>query len=176
MHVKLVSHIEKNTLWALRRTFVRTREEGVEHCVCCCVIGTSLRLCRMRCARDEHTWRKWEMLTMFLFEPPKGRYHPEGLGIDGSIILKRLLIKNGWRLCTAFIWISVCTGGGLLWTRQWTYAFHIFKPHFSQKCFAQLIPHCKPILVVPSSATSSAKVALLPAIGLLRGGGTICFV
>jgi hypothetical protein len=45
---------------------------------------------------------------------PKGRYHSEDLDVVGRIILKWILGKEGWRLCTGFMRLRIGTGGGLL--------------------------------------------------------------
>jgi hypothetical protein len=52
------------------------------------------------------------MYKIFIGEP-RGKNHPEDLGVDGMIILKRILGKYvGVR--TGFIWLRIGTGGGLL--------------------------------------------------------------
>jgi hypothetical protein len=52
------------------------------------------------------------MHTGFRLEILKGRDHLEHLGVDGRIILKGILGKQGgrkWTVC------SIGTGGGLFW-------------------------------------------------------------
>jgi len=50
-------------------------------------------------------------------ENQKGRDYSENLGVDGKIILERILGKQGGKLCTECISIKTGTSGGLLWTR-----------------------------------------------------------
>jgi hypothetical protein len=52
------------------------------------------------------------MLTKLWFESLKERGHPEDLGIDVRIILKRLLGKDGCGVRIAFIWFRIGAGGG----------------------------------------------------------------
>jgi len=40
------------------------------------------------------------------------------------IILERTLNKQGENVWIGCIWLRIQTGGGLLWTRQWTFGFH----------------------------------------------------
>jgi hypothetical protein len=43
----------------------------------------------------------------------KGRYHSEDLDIDGRIILKCVLGKQGGKVWTGFIWLRIGTSGGV---------------------------------------------------------------
>jgi hypothetical protein len=54
------------------------------------------------------------MDTVFWFEILKGRDHLEDLGIDGRIIVERILWKFGGKVWTGFIWLRLGTSGGLL--------------------------------------------------------------
>jgi hypothetical protein len=47
----------------------------------------------------------------------KGRDHSEEQGVDGNIILERILGKWGGKLCTGCIWLKTETNGRLLLTR-----------------------------------------------------------
>jgi hypothetical protein len=40
-------------------------------------------------------------------ENPKGRDYLIDLGVDGKIVLKRFLKKQGMRLWTGFMWLSL---------------------------------------------------------------------
>jgi hypothetical protein len=54
------------------------------------------------------------MHTVFGLENLKGRAYPEGLGIDGRIILEWILGKYVWKVWIGFIWLRIETGGRLL--------------------------------------------------------------
>jgi hypothetical protein len=54
------------------------------------------------------------MRTVFWFESLKGRDHLEDVGIDGRIILQRILGKQGGKLWIGCIWLRTGTSGGLL--------------------------------------------------------------
>jgi hypothetical protein len=43
-----------------------------------------------------------------------GRGHSEDLGIDGKVIIERILGKLGGKMWTGFIWFTIGTSGGLL--------------------------------------------------------------
>jgi hypothetical protein len=47
-------------------------------------------------------------------ENVKGRDLSEETGVDGKIILKRILGKQGGKVWIGFIWLRVGTSGGLL--------------------------------------------------------------
>jgi hypothetical protein len=49
------------------------------------------------------------MCTKFWLEGLKGRDHSEDLGIDGKIILKWILGKEGWKVWIGFIWLRTET-------------------------------------------------------------------
>jgi hypothetical protein len=42
----------------------------------------------------------------------KGRDHSEDIGVDGMIILKRILEEQGWKMWIGFIWLRIGTSGG----------------------------------------------------------------
>jgi hypothetical protein len=50
----------------------------------------------------------------FWSENLKGRNNVVDLGIDGRIILKLILGKDGRKVWTGFFWLRTGTGGGLL--------------------------------------------------------------
>jgi hypothetical protein len=51
-----------------------------------------------------------------LFRKPEGKNHSEDLGVDGMVILKWMLGKQGWRVWTVIgFWTE--TGDGLLCTQ-----------------------------------------------------------
>jgi hypothetical protein len=52
------------------------------------------------------------MRTKFLSEILKGRDFLEDLGVDGNIILKWILEKQGGMVRTGFIWLRIGTNGG----------------------------------------------------------------
>jgi hypothetical protein len=54
------------------------------------------------------------MHTKILSENPNGRDNPEDTGIDGKIILKRILGKQSGKVWTKFIWLRIRTNDGLL--------------------------------------------------------------
>jgi hypothetical protein len=54
------------------------------------------------------------MYTKFLSENLNGRDHMKSLGVDGKIILERILGRYGAKEWTAFIWLRIRTSGGLL--------------------------------------------------------------
>jgi hypothetical protein len=45
---------------------------------------------------------------------PEGKSHLKDLGVDGSIILKWIFGKKGWRVWIEFSWLMIGTGGGFL--------------------------------------------------------------
>jgi hypothetical protein len=45
---------------------------------------------------------------------PEGKYHVEDLGVDGRIILERILGKLGGEVWIGFIWLGIWASGGLL--------------------------------------------------------------
>jgi hypothetical protein len=49
-------------------------------------------------------------------EEPEGERPLEGLEVDGRIILKRILGKQGWRLRIGVVWLKADTGSALLLT------------------------------------------------------------
>jgi hypothetical protein len=54
------------------------------------------------------------MHDMFLLLNVKGRDHSEDLGVDGKIILERILGMYGGRVWTGCIRLRIRTSGGLL--------------------------------------------------------------
>jgi hypothetical protein len=54
------------------------------------------------------------MHRSFWLESLKGRDHLDDLGVDGRIILKWILWKQGWRVLTEFMLLRIGTGGGPL--------------------------------------------------------------
>jgi len=56
------------------------------------------------------------MCATFLLENLKGRDHSEDLDIDGKI-LKWMLGKWCEKVWAGYIWLSITTSGGILWTR-----------------------------------------------------------
>jgi hypothetical protein len=70
---------------------------------------------------EEHVARMGEMRNAYKIlvrKPEAKRALGEDLDLDGSIILKWILGKYGWRVWTGFIWLRIGTGGRLLSTRQ----------------------------------------------------------
>jgi hypothetical protein len=55
-----------------------------------------------------------KMHTKFWLENMKERDHLEDLLVDGSIILKSILNKQGVRVWTGLIWFRIGTDGGHL--------------------------------------------------------------
>jgi hypothetical protein len=51
------------------------------------------------------------MHTIFWLGSLKARDHTEDLGVDGKIILKRILGKQGGKLWTGCIWLRIGTSG-----------------------------------------------------------------
>jgi len=66
-----------------------------------------------------HWWGTEEVHRGFLWETPIKIYYLEDQGIDGRIILKRILKSGLGRMD----WIAVA-GGRHLWMRQWTIGFN----------------------------------------------------
>jgi hypothetical protein len=54
------------------------------------------------------------MYTEVCSENVKGRYHLENLDVDGTIILKWILVKWYVRMGAGFSWLRTGTSGGLL--------------------------------------------------------------
>jgi hypothetical protein len=52
--------------------------------------------------------------STILVGKPEGKDQSENLGIDGRIILKWILGKEGWRVWIGFMWLRIGTVGGLL--------------------------------------------------------------
>jgi hypothetical protein len=52
------------------------------------------------------------MYIKFWSENLKGRDHSEDLGVDGKIILGRILDKYGWKVQTGCFWVMIGTSGG----------------------------------------------------------------
>jgi hypothetical protein len=52
-------------------------------------------------------WERRKMQIKFWFQNPKGRDHPEHLGIDGWIILEWILDKEGGKVWSGFIWRGI---------------------------------------------------------------------
>jgi hypothetical protein len=52
--------------------------------------------------------------TIFWLDNLKGRVHAEDPGVEGKIILERILGKYIGELWTEFIWLRIGTSGGLL--------------------------------------------------------------
>jgi len=63
------------------------------------------------------THRHMRMYIVSQSANPKGRDHLRDINVDGMIILKRILRKQGRKLWTGCIWLRTGTNGGLLWTR-----------------------------------------------------------
>jgi hypothetical protein len=59
-------------------------------------------------------WEKWKMRTKFWSENLKVRDHSEFLGIDGMVILERILGKYGGNVWNGCIWLRIGTSDGLL--------------------------------------------------------------
>jgi hypothetical protein len=55
-----------------------------------------------------------EMHTMFQTENLKARDHLRDLGVDGRIILQRLLKRQTVKVGIGFTWLRTGTSGGLL--------------------------------------------------------------
>ena len=62
-----------------------------------------------------------QMHTGFWWGNLRERDHLEDLAVDGSILLKWILDGRAW---TGLICLRIGKGGGLLWTRQWTFGLH----------------------------------------------------
>jgi hypothetical protein len=54
------------------------------------------------------------MRTKFWSENLKGRVHSVNLGVDGKIILERILGKRGEKVCIGCIWLRIGSSGGPL--------------------------------------------------------------
>jgi hypothetical protein len=59
------------------------------------------------------SWRRGEMLTVFLLGDPKGRQHWEDLGLRGKV-LRWFLGRYGSMMRSEFFWLRIGYGGGLL--------------------------------------------------------------
>jgi hypothetical protein len=59
---------------------------------------------------------KWEFICYEVssFKKAKGRYHSADLGIDGRMILERILGKWHGKVWTGFNWLRIENSGGLL--------------------------------------------------------------
>jgi hypothetical protein len=55
-----------------------------------------------------------EVHTIFWSENVKGRDHVEDLGVNGKIILERILGKEGGKVWTGSIWLRIGTSSELL--------------------------------------------------------------
>jgi hypothetical protein len=64
-----------------------------------------------------------EMHIKFWWGNMEGRGHFEGLCLSGIIISKSILHEDYLRVWTGLIWLRRGTGGGLLWTRCWSFGF-----------------------------------------------------
>jgi len=89
----------------------------------------------------QHAWKRRDVHTIFLSENLKGRDHMEDLGVCEKITLEWILgIQNG-KFCTGFIWLTIGSSGGLLWTQLWT--------THQELCSVTLVkthePSCKPV-------------------------------
>jgi hypothetical protein len=60
-----------------------------------------------------HIWELREMRLGFFGVIPKERDHLQDLGIDGNILLKRI-VGVAWEAWTGFVWLKMDTSGGLL--------------------------------------------------------------
>jgi hypothetical protein len=61
-----------------------------------------------------HVWERGEMHTGFWWGNMRERNHLEGLGIDGSIILKWIFKEWDGETWTGLIWLRMQTGGRIL--------------------------------------------------------------
>jgi hypothetical protein len=61
-------------------------------------------------------FRKFYFNIIFpsIYSYPKGRHQVEDLVVDGTIILKYILGKQGGNVWTGCIWLRIGTSGGLL--------------------------------------------------------------
>jgi len=59
----------------------------------------------------------YEKFIKFMVRKREGKSHSGDAGVDGRIILERILEKQCGRLRIGFIWLRIGSSGGLLWTR-----------------------------------------------------------
>jgi hypothetical protein len=55
-----------------------------------------------------------EVRTRFWFGNPKGRAHSEDLVVNGKIMLKCIIGRQGGKVWIGFIWLRIGTGDELL--------------------------------------------------------------
>jgi hypothetical protein len=65
----------------------------------------------------QHLRGRREMHTGFKLRKLKERYHVDDQGVDGSVLLKRILKKSVGRAWTGLIWLRIRTSGRISCTR-----------------------------------------------------------
>jgi hypothetical protein len=73
-----------------------------------------IRSRRMRWAEHVARMEKMRKAYRSMVGNLKGRYHAEDLGIDGNIILEKILGMYGGQVWNRFIWLRLGTSVGLM--------------------------------------------------------------
>jgi len=72
------------------------------------------------CSTNGEVWNAYRILV----GKSEGMKQLGRPGIDGRLILKGFIRKQGVRVWIGFIWLKLGYCGGLLWTKEQTYGFH----------------------------------------------------
>jgi hypothetical protein len=89
-------------------------------------------------------WTEEKCIQLSRREKQKERDNQEVLGLDGKIILQRILKKWNRKECAELIWLMIGTSDGLLLTRLWTFGFYItYWELFEGLSSVELVVCCK---------------------------------